>query len=149
MSEFASEWIDHDMIFTSFRAWRERLGRYRLEGSKCAGCGEIWFPRRHGVCPKCHGRDFAPYQCPHTGEVIEFIIKDNPFTDLSGTQYHGRGKRVIAMIRLDDGLHVAADLEDCSPADVHPGMRVKLSTRKWMRESNSNWQYGYKFTPAG
>ena len=148
MSQFASEWIDHDMIFTSFRAWRERLGRYRLEGSKCAGCGEIWFPQRHGVCPKCYGRELTPYQCPHSGEVIEFLIKDNPFTDLSGTQYHGRGKRIIAMIRLDDGLHVAADIEDCSPSDVHTGMRVRLITRKWMRESNSNWQYGYKFAPA-
>lgn len=148
MSEFTSEWINHDMIFTTFRAWRERLGRYRLEGSRCRGCEQLWFPRRHGVCPKCHGHELEPYACAQTGEVEEFIVKDNPFTDLSGTHYHGRGKRVLAMIKLGDGLHVCADLEDCAPKDVRSRMRVRMVTRKWMRESNSNWQYGYKFVPA-
>lgn len=148
MSQFASEWINHDMIFTTFRAWRERLGRYRLEGSKCLGCGQVWFPQRHGVCPKCHGRELVAHHSPPTGKVEEFLVKDNPFTDLSGTHYYGRGKRVLAMITLDDGVHVCADLDDCAPAEVKVGMRVKMVTRKWMRESNSNWQYGYKFVPA-
>ena len=147
MAEFSSEWIDHDMIFHTFRAWRERLGRYRLLGSKCRNCGQIWFPQRHGVCGKCNSSDIEEYQCAQEGIVEEYMIKDNPFTDLSGTHLHGRGKRILAMIKLDDGIHVWSDLEDCPPESVNVGMRVQMVTRKWMRESNSNWQYGYKFVP--
>jgi scaffold protein (connect acetoacetyl-CoA thiolase and HMG-CoA synthase) len=146
--QFHPSALANDMILTSLGGWRERHGRDRLEASKCAGCGEIWFPRRHGVCPSCHSRELDPYQCPHTGEVTEFIIKDNPPTDRPGTQYRGRGNHVIAIVRLDDGLLVAADLEDCQPADVHPGMRVQLVTRKRTRESGGDVRYGYRFAPA-
>lgn len=147
MSEFASEWIDHDMIYTSYRAWRERLGRYRLAGSKCRSCGQIWFPKRHGVCGKCNSQDLADYECPHEGVVAEYTVWDTPYTSLNGTQLFGAGNRVVAMIRLDDGLHVWSDLEDCDPKKVKVGMRVRMVVRKWMRESNGNWLYGYRFVP--
>lgn len=148
MSEFTGEWIDHPMVYHTFRAWRERLGRYRLAGSRCRSCGAIWFPARHGVCGKCNSSDIEEYQCAQEGSIAEYIIKDNPFTDLSGSAPYGRGKRVVAMVKLDDGLYVWSDVVDCPPEGVSVGMRVRMTTRKWMRESNSNWQYGYKFVPA-
>lgn len=136
------------MIFNTFRAWRERLGRYRLAGSKCRSCGQIWFPKRHGVCGKCNSQDLEDYECSHEGVVAEYTIKDEPFTHLAGSQLFGRGNRVIAMIKLDDGVHVWSDVEDCPPEKVRVGMRVRMVMRKWTRESNSNWQYGYRFVPA-
>ena len=145
MSEFASEWIDHPMIMHTFRAWRERLGRYRLKGSKCKSCGQLWFPARHGVCGKCNSQDLEDYECAHEGAVVDYVIKDNPFTDLSGEHLYGKGRRVVATVKLDDGVMIYTDIDDCKPEDIKTGTRVRMVVRKWMRESNSNWQYGYKF----
>lgn len=37
------------------RHWRLKTQRYRLEGSKCAVCGQHTFPPRP-VCPDCSAR---------------------------------------------------------------------------------------------
>ena len=148
MSEFVSEMMDHQGIYTTFKAWRERLGRYRLMGSKCKSCGQIWFPARHGSCGKCNSQDLEDYQCAQEGVVSEIFIKDNPFNDLAGTELYGRQKRVPALIKLDDGVYVWSEVNDCPIEHVKVGMRVMAVFRKWLRESNSNWQYGYKFVPA-
>ncbi len=136
------------MIYHTFRAYRERIGRYRLAGSKCKSCGYLWFPKRHGVCGKCNSQDLEDYECKHEGSVVEYTVTDNPFTPLTGSHLYGTGKRVIAMVRLDDGVYIWTDLEECAPDRVQVGMRVQMVLRKWIRESNTNWQYGYKFVPA-
>jgi len=148
LSEFGGEAFDHTEMFHTFKAYRERLGRYRLLGSKCRNCGQIWFPRRHGVCGKCNSNNLEDYQCAQEGTVTEFTIKDNPYTDLTGTHLYGSGKRVIAIVRLNDGPYVFSQVEDCPPDKIRVGMKVRMVLRKWLRESNSNWQYGFRFVPT-
>ncbi|MGL4648537.1 MAG: Zn-ribbon domain-containing OB-fold protein [Caldilineaceae bacterium] len=55
----------------------------------------------------------------------------------------------IAIIRLDDGPMVTAQLTDVDAADVHIGLRVEMVTRK-LREDGDEGQivYGYKFRPV-
>ena len=54
----------------------------------------------------------------------------------------------IALIQLDDGPLVTAQLTDVNNDDVHIGMRVEMVTRR-LREDSSEGQiiYGYKFRP--
>ena len=54
----------------------------------------------------------------------------------------------VALIRLDEGPMVTAQLTDVSNADVRIGMRVEMVTRK-LREDGDEGQiiYGYKFRP--
>lgn len=54
----------------------------------------------------------------------------------------------IALIRLDDGPMVTAQLTDINHEDVKIGMRVEMVTRK-IREDGPEGQiiYGYKFRP--
>ncbi len=54
----------------------------------------------------------------------------------------------IAIIRLDDGPMVTAQLTDVDAADVRIGLRVEMVTRK-LREDGDEGQiiYGYKFRP--
>jgi len=40
------------------RHWRLNAQRYRLEGSMCPVCGQLFFPPRP-ICPDCH-RQAAP-----------------------------------------------------------------------------------------
>lgn len=112
---------------------------------KVQDCGQIWFPARHGVCGKCKSQNLEDYECPHEGILAEYTVRDAPFTDPNGTHLFGKGNRIIAMVKLDDGLHVWSDLEDYSPEKAKVGMRVRIVLRRWMRESNGNWQYGYGF----
>ena len=55
----------------------------------------------------------------------------------------------IALIRLDDGPMVTAQLTDVDSAEIHIGMRVEMVTRK-LREEGDEGQiiYGYKFRPV-
>lgn len=54
----------------------------------------------------------------------------------------------IALIRLDDGPMVTAQLTDINHEEVKIGMRVEMVTRK-IREDGPEGQiiYGYKFRP--
>jgi uncharacterized protein len=54
----------------------------------------------------------------------------------------------IALVKLDDGPMVTAQLTDIEPSDVKIGLRVEMVTRK-LREDGPEGQivYGYKFRP--
>lgn len=55
----------------------------------------------------------------------------------------------VALVQLDDGPMVTAQLTDVDTQDIHIGMRVEMVTRK-LREEGDEGQiiYGYKFRPA-
>jgi uncharacterized OB-fold protein len=55
----------------------------------------------------------------------------------------------VALIRLDDGPMVTAQLTDVDAAELAIGMRVEMVTRK-LREEGDEGQiiYGYKFRPV-
>ncbi|MCB0108912.1 MAG: Zn-ribbon domain-containing OB-fold protein [Caldilineaceae bacterium] len=56
---------------------------------------------------------------------------------------------VIAIVQLDEGPMVTAQLTDINQDDVAIGQRVEMVTRK-LREEGTEGQiiYGYKFRPA-
>lgn len=54
----------------------------------------------------------------------------------------------IAIVQLDEGPMVTAQLTDVAHADVEIGMRVEMVTRKLREEGNEGQIiYGYKFRP--
>ena len=63
--------------------------------------------------------------------------------------YAEQGPYTVALIRLDDGPMVTAQLTDVDPADVTIGLRVEMVTRK-LREDGAEGQiiYGFKFRPV-
>jgi uncharacterized OB-fold protein len=128
--------------------WRERKGRYRLIGSRCKKCGELWWPRRTSeVCPNCHSRDLEEYEFSHEGEVIAFTL-DRISQPLMGTEVYGRERRIVAAVKLKEGVVITpTEIVDCSPEEVKEGMKVRLVVRKLRRANNGNWLYGYMWTP--
>lgn len=78
------------------------------------------------------------------GEVYSFTTMYNV-----PRGYEEQGPYTIALIRLDDGPMVTAQLTDVDPADVSIGMRVEMVTRR-LREDGEEGQiiYGFKFRPA-
>ena len=128
--------------------WRERKGRYRLVGSKCKKCGELWWPRRVSeVCPNCHSRDFEEYEFSHEGEVFSFMQDSVPMP-LMGMHVYGRDRRIIASVKLKEGVCIfPTEIVDCKLEELKEGMKVRLVVRKLRRANNGNWLYGYMWTP--
>ena len=62
--------------------------------------------------------------------------------------YEDQKPYTVALVRLDDGPMVTAQLTDVDAGDVAIGMRVEMVTRK-LREEGAEGQiiYGYKFRP--
>ncbi|MBW7884708.1 MAG: OB-fold domain-containing protein, partial [Caldilineaceae bacterium] len=62
--------------------------------------------------------------------------------------YEDQKPYTVALIKLDEGPVVTAQLTDVSTDEVHIGMRVEMVTRK-LREEGAEGQiiYGYKFRP--
>lgn len=129
--------------YATIKTWRERHGRYRMLGSRCKKCSEIWFPSRDAlICPKCQSREFIPYECARTGEVLTV---QHEIMGYPAMGYGELSPRKIVMIKLDDGVTIISEVVDCAAEEVKPGTKVKMAFRKHKREENGCWMYGYKF----
>lgn len=78
------------------------------------------------------------------GEVYSFSTMYNvPYG------YEEQKPYTVALVRLDEGPMVTAQLTDVDTGDICIGMRVEMVTRK-LREEGAEGQiiYGYKFRPV-
>lgn len=136
-----SEPIYRNATASPAKAWRSQAGRYRLEGNRCESCDLVFLPKRR-VCPECRSRDLAEQVMARTGVVV---CRAEDKTPLIG--HNGRSVRPFAIVALDDGPHVLTELVATAGSEVTPGLPVELVVRKWRREANGLYQYGYKFRP--
>jgi uncharacterized protein len=130
---------------TIARFWRENSPRYNLKASKCGNCGKISFPPRT-VCPVCHRKSLGKMQemqLAGKGEIYSFsIVHDAP------AQFEMQKPYVVAMIKLDEGIMLTAQIIDCDPEEIKIGMRVSATFRKLGEEGPGGViHYGYKFYP--
>jgi uncharacterized OB-fold protein len=118
---------------------REVPQRYRLEASKCKGCGKINFPPRL-VCPKCGKREFETIRLSDEGKILTFtIIRVGSDTFSRETPY------AVAIIEPKDGAKLMAMIADTAFDEVVIGKKVKLVFRKIQDEGVSGLHcYGYK-----
>ena len=146
-SQFPEPFVRWD-TFSSAVWYRNKAGRYRLEGTRCTHCDQKYFPPRTGlICPNCHQRAMESYACARTGEILA-VAHDN--MGFPATGYGDTMPRVQAMIQLDDGIHILSDLMEVDdPSEIVPGARVKAILRKHKREDTGAWVYGYRFVLEG
>ena len=121
------------------RYHREIPQRYRLEAGKCKQCGHISFPPRL-VCPKCKSKSFETVNLSREGKILTLtIIRVAPEKFSKETPY------VVAIIELNDGVRLTAQVADCDIEKVEIGDKVKLVFRKIQDEGKSGLHcYGYK-----
>lgn len=133
-----NEPISHLSLSTS-KDWREQAGHYRLIGSKCSNCGEMYFPQRW-ACPKCHSNQLEEYHLKPIGEVITSSI-------IYGVKEE-TNPMLQAVIKLQDGPIIAAEIIDAN-TELEPGSKVEMTLRKTGRNSIGAYLYAYKFRPLG
>jgi len=127
---------------TSARYWREIPQRYRLEASKCKGCGAVWFPPRL-ICAECGKRDFEGVRLADQGKVTTFTVIRVPPSEFSG-----QAPYAVGIVDLDGGVSIQCQIADCSPEELKIGMPVKIEFRKIKQEGEAGIiNYGYKAVP--
>lgn len=122
--------------------WRLQASRYRLQGVKCQICGHLSLAMR-AVCPNCHSTELESYQFLGKGEVYSYsTVYQAP------EGYEAYVPYTVALVRLEEGPLVAAQLTDVDSGEVQIGQKVEMVTRK-LREYGPEGLivYGYKFRP--
>ncbi len=125
------------------RNWRVKRQRYTLHGEICHHCGSKVFPPRD-VCPECSKPAYDPYQLSGRGEVYSYTtVYEAPAGFKEQAPYS------LALVKLEEGPMLTAQLTDVNPQEVRIGMPVEMVTRKLSVEGEEGLiQYGYKFRPV-
>ncbi|HIE38721.1 MAG TPA: Zn-ribbon domain-containing OB-fold protein [Anaerolineales bacterium] len=124
------------------RTWRLRQQRYRLVGEVCDRCGVPIFPPRD-VCPECEAPAKTPFTFSGRGEVYSYSTVYHP-----PVGFKQDAPYTVALVRLEEGPLVTAQLTDVEADQVEVGMPVEMVTRRLQAEGEEGViSYGYKFRP--
>ena len=124
------------------RHWRLNEQRYALIGETCDSCGVKLFPPRD-VCLECEAPAKELYTFTGVGEIYSFsTIYDAPAGFAEYAPY------TVALVKLDEGPIVTAQLTDVAKNELEIGMKVEMVTRKLRTDGPEGMIiYGYKFRP--
>ncbi|GAB4217328.1 MAG: Zn-ribbon domain-containing OB-fold protein [Roseiflexaceae bacterium] len=123
--------------------WRQRAARYRLEGQRHVETGEVRFPPEPAALGEREDA-WEAYALKGNGTVFSFsVVRQAP------QGYEGLVPYVVALVALEEGPIVTAQITDCTTDEVQIGMPVEMVTRK-LRDLGPDGLivYGYKFRPA-
>ncbi len=126
------------------RHWRLKKQRYALVGEICPHCESKIFPPRD-ICPDCGKEAKELYSFSGRGEVYSFTtVYDAP------AGYEENAPYTVALIKLDEGPMVTAQLTDLDGRNVQIGTPVEMVTRKLRNDGDERGMlvYGYKFRPS-
>ncbi len=122
-------------------SWRRIKYRYRLIGTKCENCGKIYFPPRF-LCPNCRRKGkLKEVKLSGKGKVFSFTIVHVP-----AKEHKNNSPYALAIVELEEGPRVIAQLVDCDFDEIYVGMPVEVVFRR-ITEEDGLIHYGYKFRP--
>lgn len=102
------------------RPYWEGCAHGKLLVQRCTACGQHQFYPR-AMCTHCAGEP-EWVQAAGLGEVHTFTVLHQNKTPPWG----GLGPYVVAMVELDEGPRMMANIVDCAPGEVRIGMRVQV-----------------------
>ena len=125
------------------RHWRLKQQRYSLVGEVCPHCDTKIFPPRD-VCPNCGNEARTTFTFSGRGKIFSFTtITDAP------AGYEQSAPYTVALVKLEEGPVVTAQLTDLDGQEVKIGDPVEMVTRKIRDDGDERGIiiYGYKFRP--
>ena len=122
------------------RFWREIPNRYNLVGTRCGNCNKILFPPRY-ICPYCRRMGkLEPYRLKRRGKVLSYTV-----IHVAAEGFEDQVPYVLAIIELEDGPRLTAQITDCNPDEIKIGDEVKIVFRRMGEESQDGViYYGFK-----
>ena len=118
--------------------WRQRAARYRLAGQRNTASGAVRFPPETTT-----SAEWEAFELSGAGTVYSFtVVRQAPAGLDTEAPY------ILAMVMLEEGPMVTAQLTDCDPDDVAIDLPVEMVTRQ-LRDLGPDGLlvYGYKFRP--
>lgn len=121
--------------------------RYALIGAKCKSCLAVNLPRSLN-CLKCGGTDFESIKLSGRGTIYSHttITRGGSPPEFS-MQQNLVGSYQVAVIELQEGPRIVAQLADCKPEELKIGLPVEATFRR-IYEDEGMIRYGLKFRPA-
>ncbi len=127
-----------DDLSSPVALFRDRKSVLPLYGGKCPRCGVVQFPSRP-VCIECGCRDgLTEQRLGRRGTVYTYT--------LDHLVEAGESPAVLAVVELEGGGRLYAQVTDCEPGQVEIGMPVELTFRKYHEGSGIN-NYFWKARP--
>lgn len=122
------------------RFWREIPNRYNLVGARCGNCNKILFPPRY-ICPFCRRMGkLEPYKLKRQGKVISYTV-----IHVAAAGFEDQVPYVLAIIELEDGPRLTAQVTDCNSDEIKIGDEVEIVFRRMGEESKDGViYYGFK-----
>jgi uncharacterized OB-fold protein len=126
------------------RHWRLRKQRYGLVGEVCPHCEAKIFPPRD-VCPECGQEAKTLFNFSGRGEVYSYTTVYEP-----PAGYEEYAPYTVALVKLEEGPLVTAQLTDIDGRQVEIGTPVEMVTRRLRSDGDERGLlvYGYKFRPV-
>ena len=122
------------------RYHRLRSAYYQLEGRVCVDCGAVHFPIPPS-CSDCGSRGLEAHSLSGRGSVYSY-------SEAVQAPEGFAPPHLMALIELEEGPVVAAQLADVEPEEVEIGMEVEMVTRRIRELAPQGYLvYGYKFRP--
>jgi len=127
------------------RHWRLKKQRYGLIGEVCPHCDSKIFPPRD-ICPDCGKEAKDEFAFSGEGEVYSYTTIYN-----APSGFEHIIPYTVALVQLEEGPLVTAQLTDVDEDHVSIGMPVEMVTRKLREDGDERGMlvYGYKFRPSG
>ena len=125
------------------RHWRLKDQRYNLVGTICSKCKQKYFPPRD-VCPKCGSEISTGFAFKGRGEIYSYTTIYEAPSGFDETAPYS-----VALVRLEEGPLVTAQLTDLGETQPEIGMPVEMVTRRLRSDGDDRGMlvYGYKFRP--
>lgn len=125
------------------RFWREIPQRYNIIGNKCGSCERVFFPPRE-ACPHCRRKSFGKMEdikLRGKGEIVTYTI-----IHVGPEAFEKQVPYPVAIIKLEEGPQITAQIVDCNIDEVKIGMKVENTFRRIQEDGYTGAiYYGYKF----
>jgi uncharacterized OB-fold protein len=113
----------HPVVSLDTQFWWEGLKARELRIQKCGACGALQHPPEP-FCSTCGGDRQEWIVSKGTGHVFSFVVYHEP--KIPGFAY----PYVVALVELEEGTRVVANVEGINPADVRIGLSVRVDFRQ-------------------
>ncbi len=128
------------------RFWREIPQRYNFIANQCNSCKRVFFPPRES-CPQCRRKSYGnmvDLKLSGKGTVETYTI-----IHVAPQSFENQAPYAVAIIQLDEGPRITAQIVDCELDDIHIGMNVESTFRRIQEDGYTGaLYYGYKFIKA-
>lgn len=121
-------------------------GEYRLVGSKCKHCNELYFPKKYtNICVHCQENKLEEIELGPYGTIHSFSAAMQP---PAGGFYAGKVPYCYGLVDLDEGVRVQTHLEG-NYDKLEIDMKVQLVIKKLCVDSEGNELEFFSFEPIG